>query len=116
MGNRLGPRRDHTGFAHAFDTVAIAGVLTIALGSSVVRWFTTLNHDAAYFLAQAKMVSQGRNLYDDLIDKDTPVNTLVAQVSIAFSSMRPAARPDAPGLVTRESLPVGVSAPARPAG
>ena len=53
----------------------------------IVRWFTTLNHDTAYFLAQAKMLSQGRNLYDDLIDENTPVSTLIGQVSVALAAI-----------------------------
>lgn len=48
--------------ARTTDVVAIGTVLTIAIGSSIVRWFTTLNHDTAYFRAQAKMLSQGRHL------------------------------------------------------
>jgi hypothetical protein len=53
----------------------------------IVRWFTTLNHDTAYFLAQAKMLSQGRHLYGDLIDKDMPVNTWIGQASVALASV-----------------------------
>ena len=74
-------------FARTVDGVAIAAVLTVVIASVIVRWFTTLNHDTAYFLAQAKMLSQGRHLYGDLIDKDMPVNTWIGQASVALASM-----------------------------
>ena len=77
---------DHAG-ARLLDGIAVAAVMTIVIGSVIVRWFTTLNHDTAYFLAQAKMLSQGRHLYSDLIDKDTPVSTLIGRGSVALAAM-----------------------------
>jgi len=83
---RSGDPVDHAG-TRLVDGVAVAAVLTIVIGSVIVRWFTTLNHDTAYFLAQAKMLSQGRHLYTDLIDKDTPVSTLIGQGWVALAAM-----------------------------
>jgi hypothetical protein len=68
------------------DVLAVSAALTIAIGSVIVRWFTALNHDAAYFLAQGKMLSQGRTLYADLIDKDTPVSTVIGRGSVALAA------------------------------
>src|SRR5262252_8826003 len=77
---------DHAG-ARRLDGVAVAAVMTIVIGSVIVRWVTTLKHDTAYFLAQAKMLSQGRHLYSDLIDKDSPVSTLIGRGSVALAAM-----------------------------
>ncbi len=78
-------RLRETAFARVIDTVAVASVLAIVVGSIIVQWFTRLNHDVAYFLALSRMVSQGRNLYDDLIDPNTPTITLIGRVSVALA-------------------------------
>lgn len=73
------------------ERALIVFALVLVCASFVVRWLSAIDHDVAHFLALAQMVSDGRDLYDDLLDQNTPGAVLLGRFSIAVSQLLSAA-------------------------
>lgn len=64
--------------------VALAVAAIVAL-SFVVHLHSALGRDVAYFLALAKILADGRTLYDDVIDQNTPAMVGLDRLAVALA-------------------------------